>query len=194
MGPSPGSAESDLELLLRHIDGSAHASTHRSAARGVVDLLRRRALQHPTRALRRVLVGVPCAVVDEVAGATASLAASGAFDADALVGELIAALAACAAASSAFPSLALDRDASAWAPASSSTSDAPALAAALERGVALVAFSSKRDPSSASDARWAGPAHPRAMPRAAPRRAAVAAAVAAGCRGPDSARARGRPS
>ena len=39
MGPSPGSAESDLELLLRHIDGSAHASTHRSAARGVVVVL-----------------------------------------------------------------------------------------------------------------------------------------------------------
>ena len=44
-----------------------------------------------------LLVGAPIAVVDEVAGAAARLVSSGAFDADVVVGELLAALAAAAA-------------------------------------------------------------------------------------------------
>ena len=93
-----GGAEGEVTALLAHVDGVVQPSVARVAVRGVVGILVRGAHPSPLHVLRRCLVGVPCAAVDEVAGASAALVLAGAVDADAMVGELIAALAASAAA------------------------------------------------------------------------------------------------
>ena len=191
-------AEGEVTALLAHLDGVVQPSVARVAVRGVVALLVRGAHPNPLHVLRRCLVGVPCAAVDEVAGASAALVLAGAVDADAMVGELIAALAASAAAAeSARPSRA-DAFADVLADAASDASgngDAAYVAAALVRGVGAVVAASMGGPGlvDPKEKQWAGPKHPlaralRAFPEAtaAPVLDAVAAALGDG---PDSAAA-----
>jgi hypothetical protein len=144
-----GGAEGEVTALLAHLDGVVQPSVARVAVRGVVALLVRGAHPNPLHVLRRCLVGVPCAAVDEVAGASAALVLAGAVDADAMVGELIAALAASAAAAeSARPSRA-DAFADVLADAASDASgngDAAYVAAALVRGVGAVVAASMGGP------------------------------------------------
>ena len=176
-----GGVEAEVAALLAHIDGASQPSVARVAARGMVQILRsRRALPNPLAALRRRLVGVPCAAVDEVAGASAALVQCGAFDANVVVAELLAALAANAA----------ERAAS-GATRGSGPGSTP-VAGALVRGVALVvaACAGPSAPAGAAastatarpDDPWAGrSAPPRARPPRAPvsRAPAVLAAVTA---------------
>ena len=196
-----GGAEGEVTALLAHLDGVVQPSVARVAVRGVVALLVRGAHPNPLHVLRRCLVGVPCAAVDEVAGASAALVLAGAVDADAMVGELIAALAASAAAAeSARPSRA-DAFADVLADASldaSGNGDAAYVAAALVRGVGAVVAASMGGPGlvDPKEKQWAGPKHPlaralRAFPEAtaAPVLDAVAAALGDG---PDSAGALSR--
>ena len=141
-----GGAEVEVTALLAHLDGVVQPSVARVAVRGVVALLVRGAHPNPLHVLRRCLVGVPCAAVDEVAGASATLVLAGAVDADAMVGELIAALAASAAAAeSARPGRRADAFADVLADASldaSGNGDAAYVAAALVRGVGAVVAAS----------------------------------------------------
>jgi hypothetical protein len=92
-----GGVEAEVTALLAHVDGAPQASVARIAARGVVAILARGGHSDPAQVLRRCLVGVPCAVVDEVASASAALVTVGVIDADSMIGELLAALAANAA-------------------------------------------------------------------------------------------------
>jgi len=197
-----GGAEGEVTALLAHLDGVVQPSVARVAVRGVVALLVRGAHPNPLHVLRRCLVGVPCAAVDEVAGASATLVLAGAVDADAMVGELIAVLAASAAAAeSARPGRRADAFADVLADAASDASgngDAAYVAAALVRGVGAVVAASMGGPGlvDPKEKQWAGPKHPlaralRAFPEAtaAPVLDAVAAALGDG---PDSAGALSR--
>ena len=201
-----GGAEGEVTALLAHVDGVVQPSVARVAVRGVVGILVRGAHPSPLHVLRRCLVGVPCAAVDEVAGASAALVLAGAVDADAMVGELIAALAASAAAAAERAPRPSRADASGTGvsadAASAEASDAAHVAAALVRGVGLVVAASMGGPHPAEiDSRdpgkdWAGPAHPlaralRAFPGAAAAPAMDAVAAALGD-GPDSAAALSR--
>ena len=196
-----GGAEGEVTALLAHLDGVVQPSVARVAVRGVVALLVRGAHPNPLHVLRRCLVGVPCAAVDEVAGASAALVLAGAVDADAMVGELIAALAASAAAAeSARPSRA-EAFADVLADAAMEASEnaqSTYVAAALVRGVGLVVAASMGGPGlkDPKEKQWAGPAHPlaralRAFPEAATAPVLDAIASALGD-GPDSAAALSR--
>ena len=199
-----GGAEGEVTALLAHVDGVVQPSVARVAVRGVVGILVRGAHPSPLHVLRRCLVGVPCAAVDEVAGASAALVLAGAVDADAMVGELIAALAASAAAAAERaprPSRADAFGTGVSADAASAEAHAH-VAAALVRGVGLVVAASMGGPHPAEIGSrdpgkdWAGPAHPlaralRAFPGAAAAPAMDAVAAALGD-GPDSAAALSR--
>ena len=151
----------------------------------------------PERALRRCLVGTPPSCVDEVCGACARMVAAGVFDADAMCGELLAALAASHA------SATTDRR---------RLGDECRVARALVRGIAgVVALSidpggtdcagsrggGSGDSRGGTPARrlaeWVGPKHPlaralRAHPTGAPPAVLAAVARISG-HGPDSAAA-----
>ena len=152
----------------------------------------------PERALRRCLVGTPPSCVDEVCGACARMVAAGVFDADAMCGELLAALAASHA------SATTDRR---------RLGDECRVARALVRGIAgVVALSidpgetdcaGSRGGGSGGNSRggtparrlaeWVGPKHPlaralRAHPTGAPPAVLAAVARISG-HGPDSAAA-----
>ena len=195
-----GGAEGEVTALLAHVDGVVQPSVARVAVRGVVGILVRGAHPSPLHVLRRCLVGVPCAAVDEVAGASAALVLAGAVDADAMVGELIAALAASAAAvaeRAPRPSRADAFGTGVSADAASAEAHAH-VAAALVRGVGLVVAASIGGPAELDlwERDWAGPAHPlaralRAFPGAAAAPAMDAVAAALGD-GPDSAAALSR--
>ena len=90
----------------------------------------------PERALRRCLVGTPPSCVDEVCGACARMVKVGVFDADAMCGELLAALAASHA------SATTDRR---------RLGDECRVARALVRGIAGVVAVSIVDPARRSD-------------------------------------------
>ena len=161
-----GGAEGEVTALLAHVDGVVQPSVARVAVRGVVGILVRGARASPLHVLRRCLVGVPCAAVDEVAGASAALVLAGAVDADAMVGELIAALAASAAAvaeRAPRPSRADAFGTGVSADAASAEAHAH-VAAALVRGVGLVVAASIGGPAELDlwERDWAGPAHPLA--------------------------------
>jgi hypothetical protein len=145
------------------------------------------------------LVGTPPACVDETCGACAQLVAAGVFDADAMCGELLAALAASHAA------------ATADGASTQTRRDERRRAGALVRGIAsVVAYSTadlhadgtdhqgrrtthRTNPTRSRLAEWVGPRHPlsralRAHPTGAP--PAVLAAISAILgHGPDSAAA-----
>jgi hypothetical protein len=143
------------------------------------------------------LVGTPPACVDETCGACAQLVAAGVFDADAMCGELLAALAASHAA------------ATADGASTQTRRDERRRAGALVRGIAsVVAYSTADLHADSTDhqgrrthrtttrsrlAEWVGPRHPlsralRAHPTGAP--PAVLAAISAILgHGPDSAAA-----
>ena len=72
-----GGAEGEVTALLAHVDGVVQPSVARVAVRGVVGILVRGAHPSPLHVLRRCLVGVPCAAVDEVASASATLVLAG---------------------------------------------------------------------------------------------------------------------
>ena len=100
MGPR-GGGDAEADALLTHVESAPQPSIQRVAARGVVAVIRSGRCQRPENALRRCLVGTPPACVDETCGACAQLVAAGVFDADAMCGELLAALAASHAAATA---------------------------------------------------------------------------------------------
>ena len=93
MGPR-GGGDAEADALLAHVESSPQPFVQRVAARGVVAVICSGRCARPERALRRCLVGTPPSCVDEVCGACARMVAAGVFDADAMCGELLAALAA----------------------------------------------------------------------------------------------------
>ena len=193
MGPR-GGGDAEADALLAHVESSPQPFVQRVAARGVVAVICSGRCARPERALRRCLVGTPPSCVDEVCGACARMVKVGVFDADAMCGELLAALAASHA------SATTDRR---------RLGDECRVARALVRGIAGVVAVSIVDPARRSDtdsdrlprgktptgrlAEWVGPRHPlaralRAHPTGAP--PAVLAAVARiSSHGPDSAAA-----
>ena len=189
-----GGVEAEIAVLLGHVDGVAQPSVARVAARGVVGILARGCHPNPTHAIRRCLVGVPCACVDEISGSAADLVTAGVIDANAMIGELFGALAANAASS--------ERPADGFSVNSEHTKSAShdpfAIAAALVRGIGLVVAASMggsgtHDPNSEA---WAGPQHPLAKAlrtdphaSAAPTLDAIATILGYG---PDGAAARSR--
>ena len=197
MGPR-GGGDAEADALLTHVESAPQPSIQRVAARGVVAVIRSGRCQRPENALRRCLVGTPPACVDETCGACAELVAAGVFDADAMCGELLAALAASHAA------------ATADGASTQTRRDERRRAGALVRGVAnVVAYSTAdlhadgvdhqgrrthtRTTTRSRLAEWVGPRHPlsralRAHPTGAP--PAVLAAISAILgHGPDSAAA-----
>ena len=193
MGPR-GGGDAEADALLTHVESAPQPSIQRVAARGVVAVIRSGRCQRPENALRRCLVGTPPACVDETCGACAQLVAAGVFDADAMCGELLAALAASHAA------------ATADGASTQTRRDERRRAGALVRGIAtVVAYSTadlhdhqgrrthRTNPTRSRLAEWVGPRHPlsralRAHPTGAP--PAVLAAISAILgHGPDSAAA-----
>ena len=198
MGPR-GGGDAEADALLTHVESAPQPSIQRVAARGVVAVIRSGRCQRPENALRRCLVGTPPACVDETCGACAELVAAGVFDADAMCGELLAALAASHAA------------ATADGASTQTRRDERRRAGALVRGIAnVVAYSTadlhadgvdhqgrrtthRTNPTRSRLAEWVGPRHPlsralRAHPTGAP--PAVLAAISAILgHGPDSAAA-----
>ena len=198
MGPR-GGGDAEADALLTHVESAPQPSIQRVAARGVVAVIRSGRCQRPENALRRCLVGTPPACVDETCGACAQLVAAGVFDADAMCGELLAALAASHAAATADGASTQVRR------------DERRRAGALVRGIAnVVAYSTadlhadgvdhqgrrtthRTNPTRSRLAEWVGPRHPlsralRAHPTGAP--PAVLAAISAILgHGPDSAAA-----
>ena len=193
MGPR-GGGDAEADALLAHVESSPQPFVQRVAARGVVAVICSGRCAQPERALRRCLVGTPPSCVDEVCGACARMVKVGVFDADAMCGELLAALAASHA------SATTDRR---------RLGDECRVARALVRGIAGVVAVSIVEPARRSDtdsdrlppgktpagrlAEWVGPKHPlaralRAHPTGAP--PAILAAIARiSSHGPDSATA-----